>query len=68
MQTFIETGDRKVNEVQVRFDDLEGIFDRYDTAQNELELSDATDHFVIENYLKISTMNLRLSLVNFYIL
>jgi len=45
MQTFIETGDRKVNEIQVRFDDLQGIFDRYDTAQNELELSDDTDYF-----------------------
>ena len=27
------------------FYDLQGIFDRYDTAQNELELSDDTDHF-----------------------
>jgi len=45
MQTFIETRDREVNEIQVRFDDLQGIFDRYDTAQNELELSDDTDHF-----------------------
>ena len=45
MQTFIESGDRKVNEIQVTFDDLQGIFDRYDTAQNELELLDDTDHF-----------------------
>jgi len=45
VQTFIESGDRKVNETQVRFEDLHGIFDRYDTAQNELELSDDTDHF-----------------------
>ena len=45
MQTFIESGDRKVNEIQVRFDDLQGIFDRYDTAQNELELFDDTDYF-----------------------
>jgi len=45
MQTFIESGDRKVNEIQVRFDGLQGIFDRYDTAQNELELFDDTDHF-----------------------
>jgi len=28
MQTFTESGDRKVNEIQVRFDDLQGIFDR----------------------------------------
>jgi len=45
MQTFIESGDRKINEIQVRFDDLQGIFDRCNTAQNELELSDDTDHF-----------------------
>jgi len=38
MQTFLESGDRKVNEIQVRFDDLQDNFD--DTAQNELELSD----------------------------
>jgi len=45
MQTFIESGDRKVNEIHVRFDDLKVIFNRYGTAQNELELSDDTDHF-----------------------
>ena len=45
MHTFIESGDRKLNEIQFRFDSLQGIFDRYDTAQNELGLSDDTDHF-----------------------
>jgi len=44
-QTLIESGDCKVNEIQVRSDNLQGIFDRYDTAQNELELLDDTDHF-----------------------
>jgi len=44
MQTFIEAADYKVNETQVRFDDLQIIFDRFDTVQNELELSDDTDH------------------------
>jgi len=34
MQAFIESGDRKVNEIQVSFDDLQSIFNRYDTAQN----------------------------------
>jgi len=29
----------------VRFDDLQGIFDRYDTKQNVVELSDETGHF-----------------------
>ena len=44
IQNFIELGDHKVNEIQVRSDDLQGIFNRYDTAQNELELSEDTDH------------------------
>jgi len=42
MQIFIESGDRKVHENHVSFDDLKGIFDRYDTAQIELELFDDT--------------------------
>jgi len=46
MQKFIKSSDRKLNEMQVSFDDLQGIFDGYDNAQNELELSDETDHFV----------------------
>jgi len=45
MQTFIEVGEWKVNEIQVSFDDLQGIFNRYDTAQNELQLLDDRDHF-----------------------
>jgi hypothetical protein len=46
MQTFIESGDRKVNEIQVSFDDLQVIFDRYDTAQIEIELTDDSDHSI----------------------
>jgi len=53
MQTFIESGDRKVNEIQVRFDDLQSIFNRYDTAQNELELSDDMDHFADRELFEI---------------
>jgi len=44
IQTFIESGDRIVKEIQVRFGDLQGIFNRYDNAQNGLEISDETDH------------------------
>jgi len=40
-----EAGDQNTNEIQVRFDELQGNFNRYDTAQNELELLDDTDHF-----------------------
>ena len=44
IQDFIEVGDHEINEIQVRFNKLPEIFNRYDIAQNELELSDDTDH------------------------
>ena len=44
IQSFIETGEVKINDIQVRFNKLPDIFNRYDTAQSELELSDDTDH------------------------
>jgi len=43
IQHFIEAGKHKINEIQIRFDKLSDIFNRYDTAQSELELSDDTD-------------------------
>ena len=46
MQTFIETGDRKLHEIQVRFDELPNIFNKFESAQSELELSDDTDHSI----------------------
>jgi hypothetical protein len=39
MQTFIETGDCKLNKIQVRFDDLPVIFNKFEGAQSKLELS-----------------------------
>jgi hypothetical protein len=44
MQTFIETGDRKLNDIQVRFEELPNIFNKFEGAQSELELSDDADH------------------------
>jgi len=38
MQTFIETVDRKLNDIQVRFDELPNIFNNSETVQSELEL------------------------------
>jgi len=32
MQNFLESGDLKVNEIKVMFDELPGIFNEYDTA------------------------------------
>ena len=44
IQHFIEAGEHKINEIQVRFNKLSDIFNRYDTAQSELELLDDSDH------------------------
>ena len=41
---FIEVSDQKINEIQVRFNKLSDIFNRYDIAQCELQLLDETDH------------------------
>jgi len=46
MRTFIETGDRKLNDIQVRFEELPNIFNKSEAAQSELELSDDIDHSV----------------------
>jgi hypothetical protein len=54
IQTFIETGEQKTHEIQVRFNKLPDIFTRYDNAQSELELSDDTDHFA-DRELRISS-------------
>ena len=43
MQTFIETGERKLNDIQVRFVELPNILNKFETAQTELELSDDSD-------------------------
>jgi hypothetical protein len=37
MKKFIEGGDLKVHEIKVRFDEPPVIFNKYDTAQDELE-------------------------------
>jgi nucleoside diphosphate kinase len=55
IQNFIEAGGQKLNDIQMRSNKLPDIFNRYDTAQSELELSDDTIILVIENFLKIST-------------
>jgi hypothetical protein len=45
IQNFINTGDCKLNELQVRLNKLPDIFNRYDVAQSELELSDDMEQF-----------------------
>ena len=44
MQSFIDTCKRKLNDIQVRFDELPNIYNKFETAQCELELSDDIDH------------------------
>jgi hypothetical protein len=44
IQTFIKTGDRKLNDNQVRFEELPNLFNKFEGAQSELELSDDADH------------------------
>jgi hypothetical protein len=43
MQLFIETGDHKINDIQVIYDELPNIFCKFQNAQSELELSDDAD-------------------------
>jgi len=42
IENHIEAGDEKVNDIQVRFYELLDIFNKYDFAERELELSDDT--------------------------
>jgi len=44
IHTFIETGDRKLNDMQVRSEELPNIYNKFETAQSELELFDDVDH------------------------
>ena len=44
MQNYIDADERKLHELQVRYDDLANIFNKFEFAQNELELSDEDDH------------------------
>jgi hypothetical protein len=43
LQNFIAAAEHKVNELQVRYNEITTIYNKYDNAQNELEISD-DDH------------------------
>jgi len=53
--------------LQMSFNKLPHIFNKYDIAQSELELSDDTDTLEIENYLKTIIIILEVISVQFYI-
>ena len=40
LQSFIEAGDQKINDIQVRFNILPDIFSKYESAPDELECLD----------------------------
>jgi hypothetical protein len=44
MQNYISVGERKLNDLQVRYDEMPNIFNKFEAAQGELELSDNFDH------------------------
>jgi hypothetical protein len=44
LQNFIAVAEHKVNDLQVRYDELPTIYPKYNNAQNELEISDQDDH------------------------
>jgi hypothetical protein len=65
LQNFISAREFKVNELQVRYDELPTIYNKYDNAQNELEISDdhhhSTDREVFEDqYYEIKARLLEL--------
>ena len=68
MQTFIETGDRKLNDIQFRFDELPNIYNKFETAQSKLELSDDTDHSVDRQQSKDQYFEVKANFNEFYIL
>jgi hypothetical protein len=44
IQKYIDSGECKLNQLQVRFDELPSIVLKFEAAQNELEMSDDSDH------------------------
>jgi len=44
LQNFIETGERKLHDLQVRYEELPNILCKFETAQNELEITDDVDY------------------------
>jgi len=68
MQTFIESRDRKLNDIQVRFYDLKASLIEMTQHNMNWNFLMTKISVVIENYLKISTTNLRLISLSCYIL
>jgi hypothetical protein len=50
MQNYIEAGDFKVNEIRVRFNKVPNIFNKYESAQDELECLDEAESLDREEF------------------
>ena len=68
IQKFIKTGDRKLNDIRVRFDELPNIYNKFETAQSELQLSDDTDFSVDRQQIGDTYFEVKASSMNFNIL
>jgi len=44
LQNFIEVSEGKLHDLQVRYEELPNIFCKFETAQNELEITDESDY------------------------
>jgi hypothetical protein len=45
LQTYITTGERKIHDLRVRYEELPDILTKFEAAQTQLELEDDADHF-----------------------
>jgi hypothetical protein len=63
MQTYITAGERKIHDLQVRYDELPNILCEFKAAQSELELLDNFDHSA-DSHLKNSIIKLEQGLMN----
>jgi len=68
MQIFIDTGDCKLIDIQVMFDELPNIYNMFETTQSELELSDDTDYSVDRQKFEDQYFGVRQCSMKFYIL
>jgi len=66
MHSFIETGERKLNDIQVRFDELPKIYNKFEIVQCELELTNDTDYSFNRQQFEDNYWKLRQSSMNTY--
>ena len=65
LQKYIDSGDRKFTQLQIRYDELPVVVSKFEVAQNELETLMSKITKVIENILKNNILMLNKSLWNY---